>query len=349
MSQSTPARPAQVTLAGWLVVGGSVLVVLLAFSEVAGLRSLETREAVEDYLTRPPGDSLGLGVEGVLELLRIASMVTAAASAILGWQALRRSKGARVALSILAVPLLVSGIFVTGITGGGVIPAMVTAAIVMLWFQPARDWFNGTVRTAPPTPLPPPAQAPVGRDPLLDLPPPTTPPLHAAPYAAPNAGPPTPYAGRVADRGAAPATAPRPPAVRWACILTWVFSVPALALFGDTLIAMLLDPQQMVQEMHDQNAEIADQFSDGAIQAVLYTSCAGIILWSAAAIWLAVLVWRRVWWAGPVLMVSAAAAAALCLLGVLASFVFAIPMVACAGALALLLRPESRSWLRRSA
>src|SRR4051794_2079852 len=104
MSEPTPARPAQVTLAGWLVVGGSVLVVLLAFSQVAGLRSLETREAVEEYLASPPGESLGLGVEGLLNLLRIALMVaaaSAAASAILGWQVLQRSKSARVALSVL--------------------------------------------------------------------------------------------------------------------------------------------------------------------------------------------------------------------------------------------------------
>ena len=355
MSERTPARPAQVTLAGWLVVGGSVLVVLLAFSEVAGLRSLETREAVEEYLGRPPGDSLGLGVQGVLDLLRVASMVTAAsaaASAILGWQALQRSKGARVALSVLAVPLFVSGIFVTGITGGGVIPAMVTAAVVMLWFQPARDWFDGTVRTPPPAPLPPPAREPVGQEPvgrepvgsdqLRDLPPPTAPPLHPAPYAARPASP-------SVARGPAAASAPRPPAVRWACILTWVFSAPALALFGDTLIAMLLDPQQMVDEMHQQNAEIAEQFSDGAIQVVLYATCAGIILWSVAAIWLAVLVWRRTSWAAPLLMVSAGAAGALCVLGVVASFLFAIPLAGCAAAFALLLRPESRAWLRKSA
>ena len=63
---------------------------------------------------------------------------------------------------------------------------MVAAAIVMLWFQPARDWFDGIVREAPapPPPLPAPPPAPTGRDPLLDLPPPTAPPLHPTPYAA---------------------------------------------------------------------------------------------------------------------------------------------------------------------
>jgi hypothetical protein len=344
MSEPKPARPAQVTLAGWLVVAGSVLVVLLAFSQVATLRSLETREAVEEYLSTPPGDSLGLGVQGLLNLLKIASMVaaaSAAASAILGWQALQRSRGARVALSFLAGPLFISGIFSGGVTGGGVVPAMVTAAIVMLWFQPARDWFDGIVRTPPPAapaPLPPAPREPVGRDPLLDLPPPTAPPLH-----------PTPYAERPAARGPAVASAPRPPAVTGACLLTWVFSVPALVLFASTLVALVANPQSMVDELHSQNAEAADQFSDATLRAVLYATSAGILMWSLAAILVAVLVWRRVAWASPVLMVSAGGAAALCLLGVVGSLLFAVPLAACAATLALLLRPEARAWFRRSA
>jgi hypothetical protein len=342
LSETKPARPAQVTLAGWLVVGGSVLVVLLAFSQVAALRSLETREAVDDYLAGPPGKALGLGVQGILDLLRIASMVaaaSAAASAILGWQVLQRSKSARVALSVLAVPLFVSGIFVSGITGGGVVPAMVTAAIVMLWFQPARDWFDGVVRTPPPAPapLPPAPREPVGRDPLLDLPPPTAPPLH-----------PSPYAGAPAVRGAAVPTA-RPAAVTWACLLTWLFSVPALGLFAATLVALVTDPEQMVEELHTQNPEAAEQFTDATIRAVLYATSIGILLWSVAAIAVAVLVWRRVRWAAPVLMASAGGAGALCLLGVVGSFLFVVPLAACAATLALLLRPESRAWLRGSA
>ena len=144
MTEPKPARPPQVTLAGWLVMAGSVVVVLMAFSQVAGLRSLETRESIEEYLSKPPGDSLGLGVQGVLSLLRIAYMVAAAcaaATAILGWQVLQRSRGARVALSVLVVPL-----FLTGLASGGIASAVVSAAILMLWFQPARDWFDGIAR-----------------------------------------------------------------------------------------------------------------------------------------------------------------------------------------------------------
>ena len=114
MSEPKSVRPPQATVAGWLVVGGSVVVVLMALSQGAVLHSLDTKEAVEDYLSRPPGDQLGLGVQGMLTLLRVVWTVTAvsgAAAAVLGWYALHRSKGARLALSGLAVPLFVTSFF----------------------------------------------------------------------------------------------------------------------------------------------------------------------------------------------------------------------------------------------
>ena len=99
MSEPKLVRPPQVTVAGWLVVAGSVVVVLMAFDQVSALRSLETREAVEEYLSKPPGD-------------RSASVCRARSAAagdgdgraavprrppILGWQVLRgrRAPGSR--------------------------------------------------------------------------------------------------------------------------------------------------------------------------------------------------------------------------------------------------------------
>ena len=333
-----PARPPQVAVAGWLIVGGSVVVVLTALGQGAALHSLDTREAVVDYLSRPPGDQFGLGVEGMLTLLRVVWTVAAvvgAASAVLGWFALQRSTGARLALSLLAVPLFVTSFLFVGTSGASVFPAMVTAAIVMLWFQPARDWFDGVTRAAPS----PPPRAPVppiatGRDPLLDLPPPTAPPLH-----------PTPYAAGKPVSVAAPGR--RPSAVTWACVLTWSFTVPAVFLFAATIVAMVADPQQLVDELFRQNPDLADQgLSEATVRGVLYATSAGILAWSAAAIGVAVLAWRRVGWAAAVLRVSAGVAAALCVVGVVSSLVFAVPLAACAATLALLLRPESRAWLR---
>ena len=49
-----PTRPRQVTLAAWLIMGGSVVVVLTVFERVAGLHSLETRQSVQKFLSEPP-------------------------------------------------------------------------------------------------------------------------------------------------------------------------------------------------------------------------------------------------------------------------------------------------------
>ena len=233
MSEPKSVRPPQATVAGWLVVGGSVIVVLTALGQGAVLHSLDTRDAVEEYLASPPGDQLGLGVQGMLTLLRVVWTVTAvsgAAAAVLGWYALHRSKGARLALSVLAVPLFAASFFFIGLPGASAFPAMVTAAIVMLWFQPARDWYDGIAREAPapPPPLPAPPAGPTGRDPLLDLPPPSAPPLHPTPYAAAPSGPVAP--------------ARRPTSVTWACVLAWLSTAAVFGLLGLVLIVMLASP-----------------------------------------------------------------------------------------------------------
>jgi len=341
MSETKLVRPPQVTAAGWLVVAGSVVVVLMAFSEVAGLRSLETRESVSDYFSRPPLDSLGIGVQAGLDALRITLMVAAAcaaATAILGWQVLQRSRGARVAASVLAVPLFLSGLFISGLVGGGMFSAVVVAAIVMLWFQPARDWFDGVARA----PLPAPESRPAPdafrsstRDPLLDLPPPSAPPLH-----------PTPYAEAPTGHRVVPVQRPAP--VVWACVLTWVFSAAAFALMALTFVVMLAAPDSVIEAAHRQDPDLADQgVSDAMLRTTVYVTSVVVLLWSAGAIALGVLTWRRVRWAASALVASAAVAGGLCLLVVVSSFVLALPLVGCVATVLMLLRPEARSWFRR--
>jgi hypothetical protein len=150
VSSDAPARPGQVTAAGWVVLLGGIFVVLSAFESIGALRSLETREAVEEFLAEPPGDGLGLGVEGVLRLMHASALVAggcAAAMAVLGFFVLRRHKPARLAVSVLAVPLAV-----TGMVLGGLLSFVIAAAVVLLWMPPARDWFDGrTPRQQPPS------------------------------------------------------------------------------------------------------------------------------------------------------------------------------------------------------
>lgn len=161
-SKDAPARPPQASAAGWALVVGGAFVVLSAFESVSSLRSLESREQVEEMLAEPPASGLGLGVEGVLDLMHALTLVTgacAAAIAVLGWQVLQRNRQARVAVSVLAVPLLVAGAVV-----GGLVAVVVATAAALLWVQPTRAWFDGVEpprrgleppRRRPPHPLPP--------------------------------------------------------------------------------------------------------------------------------------------------------------------------------------------------
>ncbi|HYF73984.1 MAG TPA: hypothetical protein VD864_14235, partial [Nocardioides sp.] len=77
MSQPTPTRPRQVTFAAWLIMVGSAIVVAMVFDRVGALHTLETRESVEKFLDEPPGSGLSVGVDGIITLLRVTSMVAA--------------------------------------------------------------------------------------------------------------------------------------------------------------------------------------------------------------------------------------------------------------------------------
>src|SRR3954469_14798781 len=104
MSDSGYARPRQLTLAGWLVDVGSVMLVITVYSSIASLNSVDTRDRVSEWLSTPTGEGLGLSVADALSGLRVALMVTglcAAASAVLGVFVLQRHRGARIALSVL--------------------------------------------------------------------------------------------------------------------------------------------------------------------------------------------------------------------------------------------------------
>ena len=139
--QKTPARPAPVTLSAGLIIVGSISVIGLAFTSIANLRSLETRTTVETALTEWPLNGWGLSVEAALNVMQVSSMIAgacAAACAILGGYLFQRSLGARKALSVLALPLLL-----TGVATGGFMVTIVFVSIITLWLQPARDWFAG--------------------------------------------------------------------------------------------------------------------------------------------------------------------------------------------------------------
>lgn len=331
VSEPSPARPRQVTLAAWLIMVGSVIVVAMVFDQVAGLHTLETRESVEKFLAEPPGADLGIGTDTVLTLLRTVAMVAAGcatAAAILGYHVLRRSRSARMALSVLAVPL-----FLTGMVTGGFVSSVVAASAAMLWLQPARDWFDGITRPSAPVPAPAPPAQPVPPvqpvQPVQPLQPGQQPPAWPAPYAA------------------APAT--RPTAVVWACVLTWVFSSIAILGLVAAAVALALEPQPLLDRAREQNPELTTQgVTDDLLLGVTFAMVGALVLWCLSAIVLAIFTFRRAEWARIMLVICAATAAALSLAGVvLGAFLLVASLIGASAAVALLIRPEVRPWFAR--
>lgn len=335
---SAPPRPRQVTLAAWLIMVGSVFVVLSVFERISALQTLETQQSVEQFLSEPPGDGLGLGVQGVIDLIRTFAMVAggfATAAAILGYHVLRRSRGARLALTILALPL-----FVTGLVAGGFVSSVVVAAAVMLWFQPARDWFNGVTREAQPQaarPAPPPPRTEAR--PVVGF---------GSASATTTSDPVAPLAGwPSAPAGPGPGAGPRPPAVTWACVVTWACAGLVAVLMAVSIAVLAASPHLVLDELHRQNPDLAAQgVTDSMVLGGTYVLGGVVILWSLLAGVLALLTFRRVNWARVALVVSASLAAFLCLLGLITQVLMVLPLVACVVTLALLVRPDARAWFR---
>ena len=136
-------------MAAGVVMVSSVLVLLTAWERLSSLGSLDTRNGIEDLLAEPALDGMGLDLEGVTQILYVSGVIAslcAVATAILGYYVLKPDTSSRRAITILAVPL-----FVTGLTAGGFAASFVAAGAAMLWMQPAREWF-ATGKWTPPSP-----------------------------------------------------------------------------------------------------------------------------------------------------------------------------------------------------
>lgn len=366
MSQPSTQRPPQVTLAGSVVIFASVLVVLSVWEHVSNLRSLESREAIERFLASPTGSGTGLDVEGVIRLSQTISMVAAGcatATAALGWYVMRRDKTARLVLSVLAVPLFLSGLT---LADSRFASSFVAAGAAMLWIWPAREWFDTGQWTPPPsrksraveeerrTPWPPARSTPPSRD----LPPPGR---GAGPPTGPATGPAgqvTPYAGSTVatsdDRpghphpwGAIPRERPR--AIVSAVAITTTLSV-LVALFA--VLSMVLvgtSPELLMEEVERQQPELLDAgLTVEQVRTSAYVGGALCLVLCAIALTFAAFVALGREWARRGLMLTAAFCAGACLLAALTSLV-AVPLVPGAAAIAtvvLLARPESRAWCR---
>jgi hypothetical protein len=317
-------------MAGALVVGGSVGVVVAVAEQLAGLYSLETRERVTELLAQPPGSDLGLSVPTALSSLRVVLMVLAGCattSAILGWHALRGSVRARLGLAVLAVP-----IFLGGFAVGGFLTSLVAAGTVLMFAGPSALWFRGE-------PIPEPAKPPRApeRPPLPER----RPGASARPGATLQAERPTTTPTTSTATG--PVTR-RPDSLVWACVLTWAFSALTVVVMVASAVLMASNPDLVVDELRSQGglggtdaAELAE---------TVYVSTAVVGAWSLLATVLAVLAYRGVAWSRRALLASTVAAAVVCLLGAAYSLLMVLPAGATVATVALLNRPEVRAWFR---
>ncbi len=137
-------RPRPVTTAAFLVVAGSVLLVFTLMETLGSLRSTDMRQSVEEILAEPPGNGLGVSVDQVLDAMHVLGLVAgalAAAAFVLGIFVWQGHRGARTALTVVTVLLVMT------MPVSGVMPVLLAIAIGMLWSRPARDWFNGVAPT----------------------------------------------------------------------------------------------------------------------------------------------------------------------------------------------------------
>ena len=346
MSSDAPGpRPRQVTLGGWGVAVASAMLVVAVFDRMTALQSVDTRESLTKALTTGAAEGLGITVDDALSIMRVALYVAgtaAAVTAILGLFVLQRHAAARVALTLAAVPVVLTTPF-----AGGVLGLVVGAGTALLWSRPARDWFAGRAPSQPALPV---AHRPEPeRERVHVAPSHSAPPSHDA--WTPPPPPPTPGWGQQPTAPAWPAPVqaaalragevPRP--VRIACALTWVFGLMTGVLYALVGLGVLADRDGVLDLLRDNPTVRDSNLSDDQLVVLIVVVSALIALWCLAACLLAFLTWRRHAWARILLMVSTGVALAL----ELAAFPFSLlHLVASVTALRMLLVAPTRAWFR---
>jgi hypothetical protein len=361
-------------MAGGFVIGGSIFLVLSVFDTFTNLNSVEMRDQITEVLSTPSGEGLGLTIDQAKAVMRVGLMIAAAcaaAAAVLGVYALQRSRPARLALSILAVPILI-----TAPLTGGFVGALVAAATLMLWSGPARDWYAGrpTRQVEPPQrgshpgpweeTMPSPDERNRGHEqdpvaPPSDSTSPTVPPgspasslstagsssapastsgFGQAPAPAPAAQPP---GGAPPAYDAMTTRTPVPVTVKVSCIVTWVFAGLVALLYLAMLFVLIVSRDRMVDLIVDTPEWERANLDRDMLVPVLWVGCLMFLGWAVIACLLAWFTWRRQNWARWLLVVSAAVT----LVAAMFAFPVAIPhQLAAVVTMAGLFSVQAREW-----
>jgi len=346
------ARPRQVTFAGWGVAIASVMLVLAVFDTIGQLESVDMRERLAAAVSTGSLKDFGLTVSEALDIIRwclYVSGVAAAVSGVFGVFVLQGHRGARIGLTVAAVAIVLTG----SVAGSfpGFLAMLIGFGAAVLWTRPARDWFAGRpISVRAPSSRPEPPAAPPTQplpwappDPGSTQPPPTVgwgqaptsgPPPDSATWPAPTTPPVatgTPPDEVVADR---------PAQVRLACILTAVFSAITGLGYLAVLVMLAVDSTALVNRLKE-NPNWDDSFDEDTVTTLATVAGVGFLVWSVAALVLAVLVWRRVRWAWVLLMVSILMAGLLSIL----AFPYSLAHMAAVGVSGgLLMRRSTRDW-----
>lgn len=321
-------RPTQVTVAMALIVGGAVLVIATAWERIGGLHSLEVQQQLATLVEQ--GQLSGLTVSALSTILRVLCLVgggAAAAAAVLAGQVPKRSRSARIALTVLA-PLVVLGWFGTS----GFYEPFLLTGIALLWLPPTADWYVGRDPAAREKTVPAAAVPPV---------PPVTAPVPPAPvHPAPQAWAPSAY----------PPLVRRPASLVRACVITWICSSAAaimtvavmvwLTTSGDAFIADVID------RSHATWGSMADSLTPTQVRVELVVILVGFLLWSVAAMVLAVLAWFGQGWARILLALSGFGAGVCALIGGLAFWPLLLVAAGSGVSGVLLLRADAAAWRR---
>jgi hypothetical protein len=360
-----PGRPPHVTVASVIVIVGSLFVVLQMWDRIAGLHSIDTRATLAAYLADSRLGDAGVDLAQLTQIVRVTAMIAAGcatAMLILGWQVTRRSRSARLALSLLAGALFVTGMvsdwFVASIAGT-FWAAGIGAAVVTLWLGPAGLWFSGKPATTAgerrevTTPATPPRSTAPAPPPWAAPPPDRQPSPHQQqPPPMQHEWPPTGWSPPTMSAYDAPRPArtlgQRPSALLTACLLTWCCTAFAAVLLVISIFTLAADSQPVLDEAYRQNPQLADQgFSQHDLLVMLYVVIGIVLVAAAAAALFAVLLYRGQRWAWYALLITAAVSTLFFLVGTLGSLVGLLPAAASGITFGCLMRPEVRAWVRR--
>jgi hypothetical protein len=341
-----------VTIACAIVVLGSVFVILLMWDRIAHLHDLDTRQALQSFLDRSKLGDDGIGLGGLLTTVKVVSMFSAAcavAMAVQAWQAARHSRSARLAVTVVAVPLFLTALVGDGFVGSAAATfwcSGIAAATMTLWLGPNRVWF-GDPAPASARPQVPPYRQPSA--PFRALPPtqPPTQPPTATTRTRPAPPPPWAPPARSAYDVCRPPGA-RPRALLWACVLTWVCTSIAVVGLVLSLVVLSVDSGPTLDRFYRTDPHLADEgLSRHGVLVLLFVMCALVLVAAAAAALFALFLFLRHRWAWYALLTSSAVASLLFVLSSLGSPVALVMLGASIATIAFLVRPEVKAWLLR--